>query len=215
MDRLVHRLTLRRASRGDEGFTLVEVTVSLVLLAIVLTSALSLMVRALNNTDIQAQRQQAITIANDRLELVRSVPPSDLLDGRSLAAVTSLWTWNPNLVATSLKVSDTTVSATDASLKGLVKTVETLPKAKYDNIAYTVRVYVDRCYLPSASTVCGQTVTGKPMYRITVSVAWSPRGTRSCAEGVLQVLGGSSDRCQEYVVSTLRDYSSEPKFNTN
>jgi prepilin-type N-terminal cleavage/methylation domain-containing protein len=123
VDRLVHRRTLRRVSRTDEGFTLVEVTVSLVLLAIVLTSALSLMVRALNNTDIQAQRQQAITIANDRLELVRSVPPSDLLDGRSLAAVTSLWTWNPNLVATSLKVADGTVSATDASLKGLVKTV--------------------------------------------------------------------------------------------
>jgi hypothetical protein len=188
-----------------------------VLLALVMASALSLFVRALTNADIQAQRQQAITIANDRLEQVRALPVVDLLDGRSQAAVQQLWTWDPNLVNT-LSVLTYDASAAVGST-GLVPTAETLNKAKYDNVSYTVRTYVDTCYLPTSSTSCTATLLGgsKAMYRITVSVAWSPKNDRSCAPGVTKLLTGpnAGKSCQEYVVTTLRDKSDDATFNTN
>ena len=214
MSRPAHPTPDRRADPGDRddgGFTLVEVTVSLVLLAVVLAAALSLFVRALGNTDLQSQRGQAITIANDQLEQVRGVGVRDLLDGRTLTSVQSLWTWDPNLTSRSVIAWDTTAATGSTAL------VPTIRTQRVDNVDYVVRTYVDTCYLPTTgSTTCGTTTTGaKAMYRITVSVAWSPRNTRTCGASVTKVVANSADRCQEYVATTLRDPSLEPVFNTN
>jgi type II secretory pathway pseudopilin PulG len=210
VDRLLSRLSVRRPSRDDGGFSLVEVTVSLVVLTVTMTSALTLFVRAIGNTDVQAQRQQAITIANDQLEQVRTVDVTNLVDGRGLTAVQGLWGWDPSLTSLSVLLSDPTAVLTST---GLIPTIKT---TTVDNVKYTVRTYIDLCYLPTSSTTCGLSLTGaKPMYRITVSVAWSPKNTRKCDSTVTKIIAGSSDRCQEYVVTTLRDKSTDATFNTN
>lgn len=191
----------------DDGFTLVEVVVSLVLIAIVMTSALSLFLRAMSNTDIQAQRQQAITVANDQLEDTRAIKAADLVDGRTQAAVSALWTWDAALTSQSTAFYDTTATAAS------VPTIPTVRAATVDGVQYTVRTYVDRCYLQSSGS-CTQTVVGtKPMLRVVVSVAWSPKRTRTCT--TTKVLTGVAERCQEYVVTSLRDPSGEPTFNSN
>ena len=216
MDRLGHRLTVRRASRGDEGFTLVEVTISLVLLAIVLTSALSLFVRALGNTDVQAQRQQAISIATKQLEKVRALPVGDIVDGRTAASVATLWTdWPSNAQALGVQAYDSTATSSSSPT---IKTADTLDKTKYDNVTFTMRTYIDTCYLSATTTDCGKTAssTTRAMYRITVSVAWSPRITRPCdATTKKSDSRWPGNTCQEYVVSTLRDPSDDATFNTN
>jgi prepilin-type N-terminal cleavage/methylation domain-containing protein len=217
----VDRPVRRRGARGDvrddardAGFTLVEVIVSLVLLAVVMSAALSLFVRAIGNTDLQAQRGQAITIANDQLEQVRALPVTDLLDGRTVASVNNLWTWDPGLVGQSVLAYDTT------AVTGATELVPTLQTRTVDNVDYAVRTFVDTCYLPTTgTTTCGTaSASAKAMYRITVSVAWSPRETRPCSGTnvtKLTVPGGTTERCQEYVVTTLRDQSSDATFNTN
>jgi prepilin-type N-terminal cleavage/methylation domain-containing protein len=210
VDRPADPTHARGAGRQDGGFTLVEVTVSLVLLAVVLAAALSLFVRAMANTDLQAQRGQAITLATDQLEQVRGLPVADLVNGRTEASVINLWTWDPSdkgPTAYSVKAFD--VTATSASTP-LVPTVRT---QTVDNVDYVVRTYIDTCYLPTTgSTTCGRTETSAPkMYRIAVSVAWTPRKSGKCAAGAEKAGSG----CQEYVATTLVDRSSEATFNTN
>ena len=210
MDRFRSRLGGRRLAGDDDGFSLVEVTISLVLLTITMTAALSLFVRALGNTDVQAQRQQAITIANDQLEQVRTVEWSQLLNGRGSAAVLNIWGWNSALTTGSVMQSDATASA------GSVGTIKTIEEVPVDGVKYQMRTYIDLCYLPTTgSTTCGATAAGgRAMYRITVSVAWSPKKTRKCDATESQATY-PNDRCQEYVVTTLRDKSSDATFNTN
>jgi type II secretory pathway pseudopilin PulG len=213
VDRLLSRLGVRRPLRDDDGgFSLVEVTVSLVVLTVTMTSALTLFVRAMGNADVQSQRQQAISIANEHLEQARAVDAVNLIDGRGLTAVQGIWGWQGSLTSTlSVLTSDPTAALTGVGLIPTIKTVTV------DNVPYTVRTYIDTCYLPSSSTNCtALNVSGsKAMYRVSVSVAWSPKKTRSCGAGALRVIAGSPDRCQEYVVTTLRDNSADPTFNTN
>jgi prepilin-type N-terminal cleavage/methylation domain-containing protein len=198
-----------RGADRDGGFTLVEVIVSLLLLAIVMAAALSLFVRALANTDLQAQRGQAITIANDQLERVRGLPVGDLTDGRTAASVSYIWSWDSALTAGSVAAPDPTATATSVPL------VPTIRTQRIDNLDYVVRTLIDTSYLPpTGSTTCGTTVaSAKPMYRITVSVAWTTKSGRTC--DTLNKLQAGKPNCQEYVVTTLRDQSSEATFNTN
>jgi len=210
-----HPTHARGAGRDDGGFTLVEVTVSLVLLAVVLAAALSLFVRAMANTDLQAQRGQAITIANDQLEQVRGLPVANLVKGRTLASVTSLWDWDtsPTSLTNPAKLS---VKAWDVTATtGSTPVVPTIRTQRIDNVDYVVRTFVDTCYLPTTgSTTCGTTATAaKQMYRVTVSVAWSTTRGRTC-DTLTKIVAGKPN-CQEYVVTTLRDPSSEAIFNTN
>jgi prepilin-type N-terminal cleavage/methylation domain-containing protein len=203
----------RGAGRGDGGFTLVEVTVSLILLAVILAAALSLFVRAMANTDLQAQRGQAITIANDQLEQVRGLPVADMVRGRTLASVQDLWTWDTSPTGpTALSVMASDGTATTAS----TPVIPTIRTQRVDNVDFVVRTYIDTCYLPNTgSTTCGRTsASAEAMYRITVSVAWSPRGERKCDATTTKVVTGKSN-CQEYIATTLRDPSSEATFNTN
>jgi Tfp pilus assembly protein PilV len=214
VDRFRSRLGARRPAGDDGGFSLVEVTISLLLLTITMTAALSLFVRALGNTDVQAQRQQAITIANDRLEDTRTVEWSQLLNGRGSTAVANIWAWDPSVTTGSIQQFDSTAAAAS---KGTIKTIDSVP---VDGLYYQVRTYIDLCYLPATSTVCGTNpVNARAMYRVTVSVTWSPKKTRTCdgtGTDTTKVLPADpNNRCQEYVVTTLRDKSSDATFNTN
>ena len=212
MDSPDHPTHARGAGRDDGGFTLVEVTVSLVLLAVVLAAALSLFVRAMANTDLQAQRGQAITIANDQLEQVRGLPVANLVKGRTATSVTSLWEWDKSGTGPTVG----SVMAPDpTATTGSTPVVPTIRTQRIDNVDYVVRTFVDTCYLPTTgSTTCGTTATAaKQMYRVTVSVAWSTTRGRTC-DTLTKIVAGKPN-CQEYVVTTLRDPSSEAIFNTN
>lgn len=189
---------------ADGGFTLVEVVVSLLLIAMVMASALQMFVRAMNVTDVGGQRQQAIAIANDQLETVRAVPVTSLITGRSKTQVDTLWalTGASTLTSGTVEYYDSTASGTSTS----DDKVPTSLTSTVDGVTYTIQTFVDRCYQPTStsSTTCGTTSTSWPMYKVTVWVTWSPGKGRKC---------GTSTTCG-YAVATYIDPSSDPTFTT-
>jgi prepilin-type N-terminal cleavage/methylation domain-containing protein len=143
VDRLLSRLSVRRPSRDDGGFSLVEVTVSLVVLTVTMTSALTLFVRAIGNADVQAQRQQAITIANDQLEQVRTVDVTR-------PARRPRPHGRPGPLGLGLDSSRSSASSSPTRRRAhqhrIIPTIKTSPSTTSST---RLRTYIDLCYLPT------------------------------------------------------------------
>lgn len=193
--------------RGDprdtapDGFSLIEVVVALMLLAIVATAALQLFVRAMASTDLAAQRQQAVGLAGAEIEKARALPAGSLVLGRTESEVDALWA-DPGAVDTSQSVKLYDEDAT-------VATSDTLPISQtvtLNHVDYTIRTFVNRCYEVSDSSSCGTTVTSRPMIRVSVGVTWEPGGNQRCT---------TADGVCGYVAATLVDPSSDPTFNNS
>jgi prepilin-type N-terminal cleavage/methylation domain-containing protein len=195
----------RRCGRqGDEaGFSLLEVVVSLLLLAVVSTSALSLFVRAMHSTDVAGQRQQAVEVANSQLETVRALPPHNLVKGRTQTEVDALWSTagTSTITSQSVKYFDGTGSASASDNVVAIEQSESL-----NHVAYTVRTFVDKCYQNASSSACGSAVTTTWMIRVSVQVTWGLGAGQHCA---------TADGTCSYVASTLIDPSADPTFNNS
>ncbi len=187
----------------DGGFTLIEVVVSLLLLAIVSTAALGLFIRSLASGDVQSQRQQAVELASQQIELVRALPVHSLVTGRTQAEVDALWA-SPGAVDTSqsAKLWDPLATATTAD------TVPTVRTVTLNSVNYTVKTFVDRCYEAATGASCGPTAGSGAvaMIRVAVGVTWSPGSTSVC--------GTATGSCG-YAATTLFDPSSDPTFNNH
>ena len=90
---------------GDEGFTLVEVIVAIVLMALVAVTSAGFFLRGdATSTNLQ-RRQAAVAVADQAMEGLRALPAvaatpgkSALLAGRSAAAVNAHWAAAPAAV---------------------------------------------------------------------------------------------------------------------
>ncbi len=193
--------SLRAGHGSDAGFSLVEVVVSLMLIALSMTAALSLFIRTMKATDVQDQRGQAVELGNDQLEYLRALAPGNLVAGRTQAVVDALWA-SPGGVNTSQDVEYWDSTATGSS----TPTVPTVKTTVVDNVTFTIRSFVDKCYQAATGT-CGTSNTGtRPtvMYRLIVSVAWTAGNTSGCSGGTCT-----------YITSTLRDPSIDPSFTVS
>lgn len=194
------------ACAPDQGFTLLEVVVALLLLAIVATASLGLFLRSLTAGDLQSQRLQAIELANNQIEFVRSLPTGSLVQGRTRAEVDALWAGASALfvdTSTSVEIWDPSAGGGTADLVPISRT------QVLNGQTYTVTTFVDRCYQVLAGSACGTDSSGTrstPMTRVTVSVTWTAGPTVKC--------GTSSGLCV-YQAATLIDASSDPTFNSN
>ncbi len=194
----------RGRGRGDGGFTLIEVVVSLFLLAVVSGAALALFVRSLASGDLQDQRQQAVELANRQLETVRALSPSSMVSGRTQAAVQALWD-APGAVDTS---QDSTALLYDAAATSsstpMVPTVQTVT---LNSVTYTIRTFVNRCYEVATGSSCGRTSGSgsSAMLRVSIGVTWTPGRNQTCA---------TAYGCG-YAVSTLVDPSPDPTFHSS
>jgi prepilin-type N-terminal cleavage/methylation domain-containing protein len=71
------RTTVREsATPGEQGFTLLEVLVSLAIMSVVLTSLSVFFVRSMSSVNQQGDRQAAVQLASDGMERMREVPGS-------------------------------------------------------------------------------------------------------------------------------------------
>jgi prepilin-type N-terminal cleavage/methylation domain-containing protein len=192
------------ARGADEGFGMVEMMVSLVIIAIVTTAALNFFLNGLSSENGQRQRQEAIYLADQQMQTVQAVPAADLVQGRSSAVqaaalVTPIAT-KLNLVAQ----SDTTSGAgfdSNASDALLIPVSQTQTVNK---VTFTLWTFVAACHLKVASnTLCGPTATtgSTTELRATVAVTWTSHA--NCTAGC------------NYSTSTLVDPSSDQLFNTN
>jgi Tfp pilus assembly protein PilV len=189
---------------AESGLSLIEVVVALSLVMVVMMPVTMLFVRSMSSTALQDQRQAAVALADEALELSRAVPATRLTDGRTATAVTAQLSARPTTAklddasGTLVRDGAATQAAPALDLTSLV-----------GGVTYDVRTFVSRCYRPSvAAASCVATpTTSTPMFRVTASVSWVPGRRQNCtlAGGVCEV-----------VASTLVDPTTvDPIFNVN
>lgn len=199
----------RSVSQADDGFSLIEVVVAMALIVFTMTATTSLFVGAMASSGLSQQRQSAVAVADYAMEQTRAVPAASLTAGRDATRNNALWAAPGSVdISQSVKVWDTSATGTSTPTVPFTGDGTTNPAYQVNNVSYTVRTFVDGCYLLPSSGVCNKTqLAGTTlMYRVTVEVRWTPGRGDSC--------GGPSGRC-EYIVSTLRDPSSDYPFNLN
>jgi prepilin-type N-terminal cleavage/methylation domain-containing protein len=218
------RLRMRafRTTRGsDEGVSMIEMMVALVLIAIVTAASATLFVGDIRGVDAQKQRQQAVYLADKALEQAHGLSPklvgstlrSGLVTGRSQANVNLLLA---TPAATRLHIAAQDDITTDLSLDYDPSGIGfgTLPvwnlNQSINGMKYNTYTFIDVCWetgstsLNAGSTsTCGPTQTAGSTedYRVSVDVAWT--GTGSCKTGC------------DYSDATLIDPSLDNTFNAN
>jgi len=186
------------SERAEEGFTLIEVLVALVMLAAVCLVAATFMVGAVRTTGELSHKQNATALATQALEAVQATPHSALLTGRTQASVQALLanTWFAPLVVEDVVTSDNfDPAATAASVANVpVTTTQTLART-----TYTVHTSINRCFLSRTTQTCTRLAApdGISVLRATVQVVW---GEPACG-----------DRCR-YAASALLDTQPDPVF---
>ncbi len=214
---------LRAGATGDEGITLLEVVISLLIIAVVMSSAAGFFINGLRSTGGQSSRQVAISLTNQQLETVTAIPANQLLTGRTSAAVTALLATDTGGVLTG---RDDTSNSTTASYDydptataASTPTVPTTTTVKQNNVSYTIRTFIDPCWLPTGTSTSTNATrnlacvasssppSGAPSvsmeYRVTVATGWVGGPSTNCA-------GGCS-----FNDSTIIDPNSDPAFNSN
>lgn len=213
---------LRARSQGDDGISLLEVVVSLMIIAVVMTSAAGFFLHSLKTTGGAAARQTAVDVTNQELENIRAVPPSSLLTGRTETAVKALLAW-PG--ATDLTKFDDITAAGGVKNFDPQATVEggaavpTVTTQTVNNQVFTLHNFIDPCWLPVTNVhnvnandlACGanptptsppdQTVTD--LLRVTVAASWIGGAATDCTQGCT------------YSASTLVDPHHDPTFQSN
>ena len=203
-------MTQPRPARGDEGFTLVEVVVAVVLLGLVTAAVLPFFVQSLDKSSELQHRQAAVALASSAMEQARSVvaTAADLGDdtspavltalvrGRAQADVVAQWAavgepttdttprWDPRPGTAPLNPR---VSAPDPATRAV------LPLQRTDTVSsltYTSQVLIGTCRRPRTSptapctaTTAALAPTDVELVRLVVVTRWSPLAGGCPAQG--------------------------------
>jgi prepilin-type N-terminal cleavage/methylation domain-containing protein len=206
-------LVARRRRHGDEGFTLIEVVLSLVLLSTLMSSMAVLFVGGMQQLTGLQRRQAAVQVAAQALEAVRAVSttPAEngcvkLLQGRGQVAADLQWAEAPaefTTITDEVWTSNLCTGAIVVPWQGVPGPGGTVTDpVVLDGQSYTVRTYIGTCLLTAARDRCLRAADvpagGPVMYRVLVDVDWT--GVR-CENGCT------------YAASTLLDTNADPTFN--
>lgn len=192
----------RRPPHRDDGISLVEVIVALLIMALILGAAVAFFLNSLKVSGLQSQRQSAVALTNQAMERVQAVKPSDLLVGRSQAVVTAL---NAPADAQALtQEDDFSVVNYQLAPVAAVEIVKTTQRQTVNDVVYTLRTLINVCHLDTLSSACTRATPPDSIkvFRATVLTTWTPKG-ETCAGG-----------CQ-VTVSQLVDNQNDPRFNVN
>lgn len=197
----------RRSCAREDGLSMIEVIVALVIIGGVMAAASLFFINGLRSTGGQSQRQVAVSLANEALSKAQAVQPNQLITGRTKSDVTAALAapGAPTVVAldqTSSGNYDTTAVSGDPQ----ALPIYTYPKV--NGITYTVTTFVDVCWLKGSATAGSCTATQAAgltkMFRVSVDVSWAATAGQGCASL-------AAGRC-DYVASTLIDSSKDPVF---
>jgi prepilin-type N-terminal cleavage/methylation domain-containing protein len=187
--------------RRDDGFTMMEVMVSLAIISVVMLSLASFFVVSLRIIHLQGDRQAAIQAAGDAMERIRGLQVNAMLTGRDQQSSLAQWT-NPVPGVASL-LTDTMEydeSAADGSGPTAVLPT-TFRKLVLNGIEFRQRWYIGSCN-QAADGTCGTSGTGPAFYRIVIAVTW----TDKYCDG---------DACSYVTSALIAKNTEEPLFNSN
>jgi len=174
--------------KRDEGFTLLEVVVSLGIIAVMMASLTVFMINSRRVGHYAALRDAAVQLAVDGLEKAHGARGSALLSGRqqctaSCAAVASaqvdalLGTGTARWDATG--PGTLTVPQPGAQPDGSTVSSPGDPEVvQLDGVAYRRYYHLGACWQPTAtgaatSLACGAATATTPLARLVVAVVWS------------------------------------------
>jgi prepilin-type N-terminal cleavage/methylation domain-containing protein len=204
----VTRLIARASGRGtqpDAGFSMVEMMVSLVVIAIVATASVTFFINNIRGVNNQRQHQEAVYLADQQLETVQSLPVAKLVKGRTQTEVTALYS-TPAATAMKITTQDDFANSGNYDATATATGNETVPVTvtkTVNGVPYSLTTFIDVCWYTGSTGVCGPTqsaITTKE-YRVSIYEAWTSPG--EC-----------SNACS-YTTSTIIDPNADPVFNTN
>lgn len=200
--------------RGDEGFSLLEVMMSMFVIGTVMAAVAPFLVTSVALSNRQRADQAAVQVANGAIERVRALKPQFLAVGRDKASADAQWNDAPEQVD---ELLDHMVPVSDLGAGSGDGTQAALPtdavKVTINRTEYEQEWYVGRCWqvkldsvptpapgTPPVGTTCDKTDIGVPFFRVVVSVRWQHA---ACPSGCV------------YVASTLISNAVDPVFDTN
>ena len=227
---------LRAPGAGDEGISLLEVVIALVILAVVMTSAAGFFINGLRTTSGQSSRQAAISITNQQLEKVNALPSSSLLTGRYSAAVTRLLaTDNGNVLTGQDDKSNSTSASYDYDPLATATSTPLIPTGvpvvagntadpNYNvkiegKVSYQVRTFIDPCWLPTGTATSSNSTRNLACVPSSTPPSGAPGVTMAYRVTVATSwTGGPSTSCASgcsFNDSTLIDNHGDATFNSN
>ncbi|HEX4865259.1 MAG TPA: hypothetical protein VFV02_14405 [Acidimicrobiales bacterium] len=101
-------------SVADRGFTVIDVVMAMLIMTIVMTSLTYVMYNSLTDVAYSRQRSTALTLANQAIEEVRSLPASTIEVGMNSTG-DSTWSEDPNLTGNCFEQQPLDVNGTKAT----------------------------------------------------------------------------------------------------
>jgi len=189
--------------RGDDGFILLESMVSITLITVIMAALTSLFVTVIRVDSEQRARQVAVQVADSAASMVRSLPTSDLLTGRTQALVDAQWASAASDVQPYLAAMEKALPLTSI---GTVVLPMALPPQVVHGISYTVNVYLGWCHPETpASPACVTPASSHDQLRAVFGVTWPDK---HCA------LTAGTPTCV-YTSATLLSTAVDPVFALN
>ena len=202
--------------RGDDGFSLAEVLVSVAILGTLATASLYLTIGGLDSSESQRRSNVAVTLAGNAMESVvarssainASSGVSAVYNGRAHADTVAAWAVNTSIVGMNRMYPGWQPGAPSGATP-VIPFAETVTVNGSD---YSVQTMIGRCYQPLAGGQC-TTLVG-----LTTAPATPPTGYVELTRVTTVVWWFAGANCAvgcSYSASTLVDTSADLQWITN
>ena len=229
-----YALRARAQEAREDGFTLIEILVAMVLMSIIMGSLAVFFIGAQKSTNALRQRQAATVIANDAMDHAHSISTDKLLWHRDKASSDAMWASPvPGVDLSSMsELYDTVSSPAPANNAGLVAYDKTFaptgaplqtgtqtkdwtyvtpisaptpqPFTK-NSTPYSVTTYVGQCYIPHGGGTCVKTGTATSIPMYRIVIA---------VNWTVRTAECPNHTCA-YVIGSLVSPTADPTFNVN
>jgi prepilin-type N-terminal cleavage/methylation domain-containing protein len=202
-----------RHRRTEEGFSLIEVLVSVAIIGMVMASVTAFFVSSVGMTHRQGLQQTAAQLMIDGIERARTYRGPGLVSGRQACSVAGAPACSDTVAGgayaylTSPGVNsaarmDKPAGTTPSLPVPVVPLAQGVPvpagdprHVQLDGITYTRNWYIETCRQPPTGGACDQTAAHPvPFYRVVVAVSWNDRACPGglCTEATATLVGAAT-----------------------